>query len=224
MKKLLSISVMLAVFIPILVQAKTDVFLTASREQVNVGDQFSVLITVTPSPEKAYTSKISLSYSSDLLQATGFSFAPAWLALSQPGYDSLDQTNGIIIKTAGYPGGFIGGKLFGTATFTAKKAGTANISVKSDTVILDANNQNVYFGTQNMIQLAITASAPTPIVVSAAVPVSTSTGATSTEINTQAAAAGSTNISFWQYLLYAAVLLVLCAAGVMAWKRFHGNK
>jgi hypothetical protein len=122
----LFIALVMAFVIPTASFAKTDVILGSASTVVTAGQQFSVTITVTPTTETIYTSKIVASYSSDIVDVSSFSFAPSWLALSQPGYDSVDASTGTLIKTAGFPSGIVSGssKLFGTITFKAKKSGT----------------------------------------------------------------------------------------------------
>jgi len=157
MKKIIiTLFVLLAITLaPTSVKAEADVSLLASSQNAKLGEQFSVAITVTPtSGEKVYTSKVAVSYPSDMLEVVSFSFAPTWLALHVSGYDVV--TNDLIIKTAGYPGGFSTDKLFGSIIFRAKKEGVANIVLDNDTQILNGNNRDTFSGALHDSRVIIT--------------------------------------------------------------------
>ena len=109
-KTVLSLIAIGTILIPTLAIAKTAVNLESASATVRVGQQLSVSIMVAPVDESAFTSKIALSYPSNLLDVSSFSFAPSWLPLAMPGYDVIDATAGSIIKTAGYPNGIASGQ------------------------------------------------------------------------------------------------------------------
>ncbi|MDD5050729.1 MAG: hypothetical protein PHV93_03230 [Candidatus Pacebacteria bacterium] len=142
MKKFIFSLIVLALAVPAFASAAANVSLIPSTFNVKAGQTVTVQVSVIPAGESVYTSKVALSYSKDLLKATAFNFAPVWLPLSQPGYDSMDS--GSLVKTAGYPGGISAGKIFGTVTFTALKSGTASLAVANDTEIYNAQNKNVF--------------------------------------------------------------------------------
>lgn len=106
------------------------------------GDTFTASISVSPS-EKIYTVGIQLDYPANLLEVQSFTFGSTWMPLSQEGYDSIDNTNGLLIKTAGYPGGITSAKTIGTVTFKAKNSGQGAIQLTSDTFALNAQNVDV---------------------------------------------------------------------------------
>lgn len=129
---------------------------------VKPNQTFNVLISLDPQSGKISTAKVELKYSADLVEATGFSFVgPSWIALAQEGYDLMDNTNGSLIKTAGYPKGASSPLAFGTATFRAKKAGNATISVGDKTLLLGADGKNSLSGAVTPVSVAITVPAPT---------------------------------------------------------------
>lgn len=163
MKKIIKLFVLSVAFLPVFALASTNVNLSSVKTSVNTGDIFTVNVTVSPSGESAYTSKVVVNYNSSLLEATSFSFAPTWLPLSQPGYDSMDQTNGVIIKTAGYPSGMTSAKTFGTITFRAKQSGTATISVAKSTEIYDANNKNIFSGNSGAVSINVSKAEVAPV-------------------------------------------------------------
>ncbi|OGZ28847.1 MAG: hypothetical protein A2562_00015 [Candidatus Nealsonbacteria bacterium RIFOXYD1_FULL_39_11] len=134
-----------------------SVALSPISVSVEKGKTFSVTAVVDPAAAKIYTAKIELSYPADVLEVTSFSFASKWMALSQEGYDLVDNAAGSIIKTAGYPGGLSSKQSFGTITFKAKKSGEATIKVSSGTKLFDASSNNVSAGTA---QVAVVISAP----------------------------------------------------------------
>jgi len=139
--------------------ATTFSFSPASINVVS-GKSFNVAIVVNPQGVNNYTEKIELNYPADILEVKSFSFGSNWMALSQTGYDLIDNTNGTLIKTAGYPAGLSSSATFGTVSFYAKKAGSGTIKVGSGALALDANNQNVLSGTP---EVAFTV-APAPVV------------------------------------------------------------
>jgi len=94
-----------------------SVALSPISVSVEKGKTFSVTAVVDPAAAKIYTAKVELSYPADVLEVTSFSFAQKWMALSQEGYDLMDNAAGKMIKTAGYPGGLLTKQRFGTITF-----------------------------------------------------------------------------------------------------------
>lgn len=141
---------------PIAVFASTITLAPTSVSTV-AGKSFSVTVGVNPTSGKAYTVRANLSFDPSVMTLTSFTFAPKWLALPQEGYDVEDNTNGMMAKTGGYPGGITAQTTLGTATFRAKKTGATTISGTADSLILDANNQNTVAGQQGSVQVSILA-------------------------------------------------------------------
>lgn len=143
------------------VLAATSVSFTPVSVSVRQGQTFTLTIGVNPQGVKNYTAKTELHYPADLLEVKSFTFAPSWMPLTQSGYDLTDNTNGVFIKTAGYPGGVSSAVTFGTVSFLAKKSGNGTITLNSgNSLALDANSQNVIAGAS--VQTAVAISAPTP--------------------------------------------------------------
>lgn len=141
--------------------AATSVSFTPVNVSVRQGQTFTLTIGVNPQGAKNYTAKAELHYPADLLEVKSFTFANGWTPLSQSGYDLTDNTNGVFIKTAGYPGGVSSPVTFGTVSFLAKKSGNGTIVLNSNSFVLDANNQNVLAGAS--VQTAVAISAPAPV-------------------------------------------------------------
>ena len=146
--------------------AATTVSLSPVSVKAVSGKSFNVVIAVNPQGVSNYTEKIELDYPADLLQVKSFSLGSNWMALSQTGYDLIDNTNGKLIKTAGYPGGISSSATFGTVSFYAKKAGSGVIKLGTGSLALDANNQNVLSGAPS-VSVAIAAPASVPAAPSA---------------------------------------------------------
>jgi hypothetical protein len=150
------------------VWAATIISLSPANVSVNQGRTFNLIISVNPQGIKNYTVKAELKYPADLLEVKSFSFGNNWMALVQPGYDLIDNTNGVLIKTAGYPAGTSSAVTFGTISFLAKKAGSGTIQVGNNSLALDSGNQNVLSSTLAQASVNITAPvsppapAPTP--------------------------------------------------------------
>jgi len=118
-----------------------------------------VSVTADPSSTKLYSVRANVSFDPSLVQATNFSFANTWISIAQPGYDSIDNANGVLIKAGGYPGGFTSATKLGTITFKAIKTGVATIRSTNSSLLLDADSKNQIIGTQGSVSVSI-ASAP----------------------------------------------------------------
>jgi len=120
---------------------------TPATVSVKAGDTVTVQVMIDPQGT-VYTVKAIMSFSADVLQETGYVPAAGWFPLTQKGYDSVDNTGGSITKTEGYPGGLKQVGSFGTITFTAVKAGTANIGFSPSSIAYNSSNQNALTGAQ----------------------------------------------------------------------------
>ena len=129
--------------------AATNLILSPANISVKAGQTFTVVITVDPQGVKNSTIKTELDFPAGLLEVRSFAFGGggSWVALKQPGYDLTDNTNGKLIKTAGYPGGVTTPTIFGTVTFAAKKSGSGAIRTTINSLALNDQSQNVLSGT-----------------------------------------------------------------------------
>lgn len=135
----------------------SNVTLSPTSISVTPGKVFTVSVTANPDGGHLYTVRTNLSFNPALVQVTGFKFAPKWLALSATGYDVTDNTKGLLVKTAGYPGGITSSTIFGTVTFKARKTGTAYVSVTTKSMTLDENSKNTLSGTQGVTSVMVKA-------------------------------------------------------------------
>src|ERR1035437_570097 len=104
--------------------ALTTATLSPANIDVSAGKSFSVNIAVNPQGASDFAEKLEVDFPASNLQVTSFILGNNWMALSQPGYDSTDNVNAVLVKTAGYPGGLSGPAEFGTITLYAKKSGS----------------------------------------------------------------------------------------------------
>lgn len=139
------------------VLAATTVSLSPAVVNVIEGQNFNLTVKIDPQGLKNYTAKIELTYPADLLRVNSFTFGSSWMPVSQPGYDSIDNTSGVLIKTAGYPGGVTSQATFGIVSFSAKKAGNGIIKMGNDSLALNATNQNLLGETAVQTSFTITA-------------------------------------------------------------------
>lgn len=146
---------------------------TASAASINVsptsatltvGSSFNVAVSVNPESDAIYTAKTSLSFPADMLAVESWSFGSGWSQLSQPGYDSVDNSGGALIKTAGYPGGLSSSASFGTVRFKVLKAGTANVLVTSASALYDEESQNALSSRGSGSFTLVSPAAPVPVV------------------------------------------------------------
>lgn len=152
-----AVMAVLAVFAAVPAFAATIKLSPGDAISAEQGETFAVTVTIEPQSEENYTADVQLNYPADLLQVASFTLEKNWMALSRPGYDLIDNTNGQLIKTAGYPDGISSPLQFGTVTFLAKKAGSGVISLGKGSFVLDGNNKNVLANAPE-VPFAITAS------------------------------------------------------------------
>lgn len=122
--------------------ADTTLTCSISSESIFPNQTFQLGISINPQALPNFTTKIHLNFPTDLLSFDSFEFASGWMSIGQAGYDFVDQENGIIIKTAGFPGGFSDLTPFGTLHFTSLKSGTGNVTISPDSFSLDSGNNN----------------------------------------------------------------------------------
>ncbi len=181
MTKYLSISLLTIVGVFLLISpalANTIVSFSPTSITTTQGQAFNLIVIINPQNKDNYTVKIELDYPADLLEVRAFNFANGWTPLSQPGYDLVDNNNGKLIKTAGYPGGISSYANFGTVSFYAKKSGSGTIKMGDNSLALDINNQNVISKTQ-----AVSFSVSAPVVAAPKEPVKTMPPPTITELD-----------------------------------------
>ena len=130
--------------IPFSVKAVTSFGMYPVKINVKEGQNFTLTIKVNSNGQKNYTVKASIKFPADLVSIKAWQYANDWMPLRKGGYDSFSNTDGSIIRTAGYPDGFDGLVTFGTATFVAKKSGTGTIEFSGENLALDENNKNQY--------------------------------------------------------------------------------
>ena len=123
-----------------------EISLTPSVGEYIEGQTYNLSVFVDPESTTVYTVKADLKYPSDLLEVKSFTFNNSWMQISQPGYDSIDNLNGTLIKTGGYPGGLPSKVLLGTISFYAKESGLAIVEITDDSMILDENSQDTFNG------------------------------------------------------------------------------
>lgn len=148
------------------VLASTSISLSPSNINVAPGENFNVVVAVNPYGVGNYTVKAEIEYPADLLKVKSFNFGSGWLALSQSGYDLVDNENGLLIKTAGYPGGLSASATFGVITFSAKKTGGGIITIGSNSLSLDSANKDVFNNVLSYASFNIKAGEAIPVVSS----------------------------------------------------------
>ncbi len=149
--------------------AATTVSLSPASVSVKSGQSFNISVAINPQGTNNYVEKVVLNYPANLLQVNSFTLGSAWMALTQSGYDLIDNTNGVLIKSAGYPAGFSSATIFGTVSFYAKKAGSGTITIGNNSLAFEVNSQSALSGAP--VSFTITApaiTAPKPAVPSSA--------------------------------------------------------
>ncbi len=122
------------------VHAATLRFVPSTSPTVMIGEEVRIVVWVDAEGEKVVTVKAALAYHAALLEFVSFTQASGWFPLTASGYDAVEA--GSVVKTAGFPGGFMESKEFGTLTFRAQAAGEAVVSLSSGSSIV-FNSQGV---------------------------------------------------------------------------------
>ena len=143
--KIITIVGMLAFALPVM--AATTASLSPTSVNVVAGKSFTITVAVDPQGTKNYAEKLEVDFPAGNLQVSSFTLGSGWMALAQSGYDSTDNTNGVLIKTAGYTGGITGPTTFGTITFTALKSGSGNITIGNKSLAFQISSQTAITGT-----------------------------------------------------------------------------
>ena len=149
------ITLLVVVFAVTPVLAATTVLFSPSSVSVEDGRQFTLRLIVYLHEVENYTAMIQVRYPEDLLKAESFNFIGDWFPVLQPGYDGIDNTEGVLIKTAGYPGGFSEPKVFGEITFVGKKTGKGVVRVGGYSMVFDKSSQNVLVGPLGQVSVSV---------------------------------------------------------------------
>ncbi len=155
--------VLLGVMVSTTYASAVSVFqFSPANVNTNPGKTFTLKVTLDPQGIKNYTSKMEIDFPANILKVNSFTFGSNWTAVSQTGYDLTDNNNGILIKTAGYPGGISSPVTFGTISFTTKKEGSGVITVIGNSFVLGAAGQNILSSNPMQASVVVKAAAITP--------------------------------------------------------------
>ena len=124
----------------------STVVLAPANVNATPGQTFTITVSVDPSGVQNYAEKVELAYPADLLEVKSFSLANNWIALTQSGYDVIDNANGLLVKSAGLPSGLSTLTMFGAVTFSAKKSGNGTIKIGGNSVAFEASTQRALTG------------------------------------------------------------------------------
>ncbi len=120
-----------------------NLYFVPSKIETNKGQNFLLDIYLDTN-EKIYTSKLVLQFDPKYLQLQSFKFWPNSIALTQAGYDLLDNTNGKLIKTAGFPSGIEGKVKLASVEFLAKsRVDLSKVKIaQNESMLLNSSNNN----------------------------------------------------------------------------------
>ena len=108
--------------------------------------EFDVTITIDTKDVENFTEKVEINFPSDLLEIQSFTFADTWMALPSDEYSLIDNENGTLIKTGGYPGGVTGSVEFGTISFKTLKEGNGFIELGNGGLAFELDEQTEITG------------------------------------------------------------------------------
>ncbi len=129
---------------------------------VTAGESVTLNVSLNPEGVKNYTTKMEVTFPADILQVNSFVFAGNWVPLTASGYDLINHTGGVLIKTGGYFGGAQNPVPFGIISFTARKGGSATITLAKESFSLGADGQNLL--TTNPLQASLSVKPALPTV------------------------------------------------------------
>ncbi len=208
------------------VMAATTASLSPASVTVATGKSFTVSIVVNPQGVNNFAEKLEVDFPASELEVTSFSLGSNWMALTQPSYDSTDNTNGVLIKTAGYPAGFSGVTTFGTITFTAKKSGSGTIKIGNSSLAFEANSQSAITGSGTAFTVSASAVAPTTAPASKTTEQVTPTAQTqpvaqqaTNTASTQVAAVATAGSQSYTWLLILLIVVLLVVIGWLLYSR-----
>jgi len=137
------------------VEAKTNILFSSNNIVVRAGDFFTVDVSFNADKDKSYTNILELKYPVELVEIVSFEMNSDWTPIAMAGYDILDNEGGILLKTAGMPGGFLGKREFGKIIFKAKKDGNASLLVGENSASLNRINKNIFNDNKDGIEINI---------------------------------------------------------------------
>ncbi len=137
---------LLTMFIAVAIYSHTAVaakiLFSPESSKSTVGKTVTLNIDIDPGNDRLYTVRADIRFPSNMLSVDTWNFNKDWWALRQLDSDSLDNNAGTLVRSAGFTGGVIERKRFGTLTFKTKAEGTATITVNGKSYILDADGAN----------------------------------------------------------------------------------
>ncbi len=117
-----------------------DTQLQANAKKINVGEIVTVNLSVKPDGNSpVYTVSANLVYDPAKLDFVSATTDNVWMELNQKEIFFTDTINGLIVRTAGYPNGFLGNAKFVTYKFKAKRAGDTRILVAAGKAYDESN-------------------------------------------------------------------------------------
>ena len=144
-KKITGIFVLILLSTPASIIADTTYSFSATELSVPGGGNFTLRIVLDPHNTRSYTARMELSYPAGIISVDSFDFAQGWIPVLQPEYDVIDNSTGVLVKTAGYVRGTDMPVVFGTIDFSVKKRGRGVISINNDTsFVLNEKNKNIF--------------------------------------------------------------------------------
>jgi hypothetical protein len=233
MKKLFILASLMFV-IPFVANAASFV-ISPSSGSYTVGDTITLHISVDPAGSNIYAAMLDAKFSPATFEVVSFTLNDSVLAMKQAG-DSIDNTNGVLVKTGGYTGGINSVTPFGTLVLRAKASGTGTFTANNTSKLLDSNNTNQQGGSQTA-SFAISNPAPvvqqktqvqtntntSPKTVTPTIKQTTTTEnkpdieATSSEVAAVVQSGKTNSVTFWIFEILA--MLIVFALGYVAGKR-----
>lgn len=106
------------------------------------GREYFIDLFVDAGQSKDYAVKMALDFPANLLEVKDFWFDDGWIEVTVAPYSAVDEKNGTMIKTAGFPGGFSGKVKLGTINFYAKRAGYGKLTFLPESLAYDISGKN----------------------------------------------------------------------------------
>ena len=117
-------------------EQKANFNIFPTQGEYKVGEKINLTISVNPNGNNYDTIFTNLKFPSDLLELQNFKFGEQYSVQSPD--NTFDNSTGIMLHSAGIPGGSNANSIFGTASFLVKKNGEATITLNPESEILSS--------------------------------------------------------------------------------------
>jgi hypothetical protein len=115
-----------------------------SMDDLSVGQAGLATLYVLPEGQGAYTAQVSVGFDTETLSVDGVTTSGSAIELSKEGYDEM--SDGMFMKTVGFPGGVTEKTAMLTFVVTKHAAGVSTVSVLNTSSVYNKEGENIATG------------------------------------------------------------------------------